>query len=97
MASINYAVTDNWGSGFVGNMTVASGNQALHGWTVEFDAAFGVKDLFDRFGLAVFAFLDVGFGFLGRLAGVFGLDRRLAALLALALGFARVFILFFGR
>jgi chitinase len=45
MASINYAVTDNWGSGFVGSMTVAGGNQALHGWTVEFDAAFGISDI----------------------------------------------------
>ena len=45
MASINYAVTDNWGSGFAGNMTVAGGSQALHGWTVEFDAAFGISSI----------------------------------------------------
>ncbi len=45
MASINYTVTDNWGSGFVGNMTVPGGNQGLHGWTVEFDATFAISDI----------------------------------------------------
>src|SRR5688572_15059761 len=45
MASLDYAVTDNWGSGFVGRMTVAAGTQALHGWSLEFDAAFAITDL----------------------------------------------------
>lgn len=45
MAGIKYTVTDNWGSGFVGNMTVAGGNRALQGWTVEFDAAFGISSI----------------------------------------------------
>ena len=45
MASINYAVTDNWGAGFVGNMTVPGGSQGLHGWTIEFDATFAISDI----------------------------------------------------
>src|SRR5712664_3961886 len=35
MASINYAVGDNWGSGFIGNMTVPGGELGLHGWIIE--------------------------------------------------------------
>jgi chitinase len=45
MAGINYVVGDNWGSGFVGNMTVPGGDQGLHGWTVEFDASFAISNL----------------------------------------------------
>src|SRR5947207_16026099 len=45
MASINYAVASNWGSGFTANMTVAAGSQALHGWTVEFDATFDISNI----------------------------------------------------
>lgn len=45
MAAVNYDVKDNWGSGFVGNMTVAAGASGLHGWTVEFDAAFDISNL----------------------------------------------------
>ena len=45
MASINYAVASNWGSGFTANMTVAAGSQALHGWTVEFEAAFDISNI----------------------------------------------------
>jgi aryl-phospho-beta-D-glucosidase BglC (GH1 family)/cellulase/cellobiase CelA1 len=45
MATINYAVKDNWGSGFVGNMTVAAGTTGLHGWTVEFDASFDITNI----------------------------------------------------
>ncbi|HSI00225.1 MAG TPA: Calx-beta domain-containing protein, partial [Reyranella sp.] len=45
MASITYAVADNWGSGFVGNMTVSAGSQALQGWTIEFDATFDITNL----------------------------------------------------
>ena len=48
MAGINYAVTDNWGSGFVGSMTVPGGTQGLHGWTVEFDASFARLDWISR-------------------------------------------------
>jgi len=45
MATVNYDVKDNWGSGFVGNMTVAAGTTGLRGWTVEFDAAFDISNL----------------------------------------------------
>src|SRR5262245_8036030 len=45
MAGINYAVTSNWGSGFVANMTVPGGDNGLHGWTIEFDAAFDVSSI----------------------------------------------------
>ncbi len=37
-ASAQFSVTDNWGSGFVGNVNVAAGQSALDGWTVEFDS-----------------------------------------------------------
>src|SRR5436190_413491 len=43
--TINYTVGDNWGSGFVGNMTVPGGSQGLHGWTVEFDASFNITNI----------------------------------------------------
>ncbi len=45
MASVDYVVTDNWGAGFVASMAVGGGNEALHGWTVEFDAAFGISSI----------------------------------------------------
>ena len=45
MAGINYAVTSNWGSGFVADMTVPGGNQGLHGWTIEFDAGFDITNI----------------------------------------------------
>ena len=45
MAAVGYAVSDNWGSGFVGNMTVPGGTQGLNGWTVEFDASFLITNL----------------------------------------------------
>ena len=36
---------DNWGSGFVGNMTVPGGSQGLQGWTLEFDADFDISSI----------------------------------------------------
>lgn len=45
MASLDYEVTDDWGTGFLGRATVAAGTQALHGWTLEFDAAFAITNL----------------------------------------------------
>ena len=45
MAGINYAVTSNWGSGFVANMTVPGDSQGLHGWTIEFDASFDISNI----------------------------------------------------
>ena len=45
MANINYAVGNNWGSGFIGNMIVPGGDQGLHGWTIEFDASFAISSI----------------------------------------------------
>jgi hypothetical protein len=45
MAGINYAVTSNWGSGFVADMTVPGGSQGLHGRTIEFDADFDISSI----------------------------------------------------
>ncbi|MDP1748666.1 MAG: Calx-beta domain-containing protein [Reyranella sp.] len=45
MASVNYSVGDNWGSGFVGNMTVPGGTGGLHGWLIEFDASFAISNI----------------------------------------------------
>ncbi len=45
MAGINYSVGDNWGSGFVGNMTVPGGANGLHGWLIEFDASFAISSI----------------------------------------------------
>ncbi len=45
MASINYAVSNDWGSGFVANMTVPGGDQGLAGWTIEFDADFAITNI----------------------------------------------------
>src|SRR5258705_1397956 len=45
MASINYTVASNWGSGFVANLTVPGGVQGLHGWAVEFDADFDISNI----------------------------------------------------
>ena len=45
MAGINYSVGDNWGSGFVGNMTVPGGTDGLHGWLIEFDASFAISSI----------------------------------------------------
>ena len=45
MAGINSAVTSNWGSGFVADMTVPGGSQGLHGRTIEFDADFDISSI----------------------------------------------------
>jgi chitinase len=45
MASLDYEVTDDWGTGFVGQMTVSAEDEPLHGWTLEFDAAFAITGL----------------------------------------------------
>jgi chitinase len=45
MASINYAVTNNWGAGFIGNMTVPGGDHGLNGWTLAFDASFDISNI----------------------------------------------------
>ncbi len=45
MATVRYTVKDNWGSGFIGNMTVEGGSSGIHGWTVEFDAGFAITNI----------------------------------------------------
>ncbi|MGQ3296779.1 Calx-beta domain-containing protein [Reyranella sp.] len=45
MATVKYAIKDNWGSGFIGNMTVDGGTSGTHGWTVEFDAGFAITNI----------------------------------------------------
>jgi chitinase len=45
MASVTYAVGSNWGSGFIGTVTVPGGDQGLNGWTVEFDATFDIINI----------------------------------------------------
>ena len=45
MASVTYAVGNNWGSGFIGTATVAAGSKSLTGWTVEFDASFDITNI----------------------------------------------------
>ncbi|MBV8189150.1 MAG: cellulose binding domain-containing protein, partial [Alphaproteobacteria bacterium] len=46
-ASINYAITSNWGSGFNGAMTVSAGSSALNGWTVEFDSTAAIGSIWN--------------------------------------------------
>jgi len=45
--AVGYQVSDNWGTGFIGNMQVAAGDTALNGWTVEFDAAFAITNIWN--------------------------------------------------
>jgi len=45
MATVKYAIKDNWGSGFIGNMTVDGGTSGTHGWTIEFDAGFAITNI----------------------------------------------------
>lgn len=45
MATVRYTVKDNWGSGFIGNMTVEGGSSGTEGWTVEFDAGFAITNI----------------------------------------------------
>ena len=45
MATINYTVGDNWGSGFIGNIKVPGGTSGLQGWTLEFDATFDISNI----------------------------------------------------
>src|SRR5690349_10631948 len=47
MATVDYKVTDNWGSGFIGEIKVNAGTSALNGWTLEFDAPFDIGNLWN--------------------------------------------------
>ncbi|UFN49473.1 cellulase family glycosylhydrolase [Roseomonas sp. OT10] len=44
-AGLTYSVSNDWGSGFTANLTVAAGATALNGWTVEFDAGFTITNI----------------------------------------------------
>ncbi|PEG40595.1 chitinase [Mycolicibacterium duvalii] len=46
-ASAVFAVTDNWGSGFTGAVTVTAGSSALNGWTVEFDSPAQISNIWN--------------------------------------------------
>ena len=45
--SVNYAVGDDWGQGFVGNMTVNAGDSPMNGWTVEFDTPAQITNIWN--------------------------------------------------
>src|SRR5262249_27646377 len=45
VATIDYSVGSNWGSGFIGNMTVPGGSNGLHGWTLEFDSHLDITNI----------------------------------------------------
>ncbi len=45
MATVRYTVRDNWGAGFIGNMTVEGAGTGAQGWTVEFDAGFAITNI----------------------------------------------------
>ena len=44
-ATASFSVTNDWGSGFLGNIAVAGGTTGLHGWTVDFDSAFNITNI----------------------------------------------------
>ena len=45
MARLNYATTNSWGSGFLGNVTLDAEQAALDGWTVSFAAPFEITSI----------------------------------------------------
>jgi len=48
MNSVNFSVVSDWGSGFTANMSIANnGNNSLNGWTLEFDAPFGISNIWN--------------------------------------------------
>lgn len=46
-ADLVFSVRDNWGAGFVADLTVAAGSSALTSWRVEFDADFQITNLWN--------------------------------------------------
>jgi aryl-phospho-beta-D-glucosidase BglC (GH1 family) len=47
VASLDYTVVDNWGSGFTGAMRVGAGNAGLDGWTVGFDSSAAITNIWN--------------------------------------------------
>jgi endoglucanase len=45
MSLVNYNVVDNWGAGFIGNITISGGETGLQGWTLAFDAGFDIGNI----------------------------------------------------
>ena len=43
--SVSYSVGNNWGSGFVGNMTITGGAGGLNGWSIAFDSSFDISNI----------------------------------------------------
>jgi aryl-phospho-beta-D-glucosidase BglC (GH1 family) len=46
-ATVDYTVDSNWNTGFTGVVSVAAGNAALNGWTIEFNASFNIVSIWN--------------------------------------------------
>ncbi|MGH2341568.1 cellulase family glycosylhydrolase [Segnochrobactraceae bacterium EtOH-i3] len=46
-ADLLYSVRDNWGAGFVADLTVQAGDISMTGWTLAFDADFEITNLWN--------------------------------------------------
>src|SRR5262249_33506902 len=46
-ATVDYRVTDDWGSGHTAAVTVNAGTQSLSGWTVEFDSPAQISNIWN--------------------------------------------------
>nr|WP_232786762.1 Calx-beta domain-containing protein [Mycolicibacterium aurum] len=46
-SSAAFVVSDNWGSGFTGAVTVTAGSSGLNGWTVEFDTPAQISNIWN--------------------------------------------------
>ncbi len=45
--AVTYSVGDNWGAGFIGNVTVSAGSGALNGWAVSFNTPALITNLWN--------------------------------------------------
>ena len=46
-SSATYSVGDNWGAGFIGNVSVTAGSTALNGWTVSFNTPADITNIWN--------------------------------------------------
>jgi chitinase len=47
-SAVRYVIRDNWGSGFVADVTITNtGTTAINGWTLEFDAPFTITNIWN--------------------------------------------------
>ena len=44
-ADLDYVVTDDWGNGFIGDVTVQNTGSTLDGWTMEFEVPFEIEEI----------------------------------------------------